>query len=377
MAFAPSGAQALEIMAQESFDIIVSDMRMPGMDGARLLAEVRDKYPNTIRFVLSGQSDRETIFRSVGAAHQFMSKPCNPKDLEMTVDRAFALREVLRNSKVMETVSRIGDLPALPQTYSRLIELLQSSDCSIGEVGRIIESDLAMTAKILQLVNSAFFGVRRQVTTATQAAGLLGLDIIRSLVLTSGVFQSAANRKMPARFSMDALWEHSMMVGGVAQTIAKQAGMGEGIRSESLTAGLLHDAGKLLLAAGFIKEYGEVVRIVLAEKKPFAAVEREFFGCSHAEVGAYLLGIWGLPDPIVEAVAFHHRTTDSLPESFTPLIAVSLANVFSYENEDYSNEEFSRLKSTTYLKSLPDTQLSEWHNACLALKQEKERETHE
>lgn len=376
MAFANSGQKALEILAQEEFDIIVSDMRMPGMDGAELLSIVRERFPRMVRFVLSGQSDRETIFRSVGAAHQFMSKPCDPKILKSTVDRAFALRDIFNSPTVSETVSRVGALPALPETYAKLVKKLQDTESSIADVGHIIESDVAMTAKVLQLVNSAFFGVRRQVNTAVQAVGLLGLDTIRSLVLVAGVFQTVSGKKMPQGFSMEALWHHSMMVGGYAQTIANEMGLGEGIKSECLTGGLLHDIGKLLLASGFRDEYGTAIKRLTQEKRELFSIEQELFGTTHAEVGAYLLGIWGLPDPIVESVAFHHKPGECQGSGFSALTAVHVANVFA--NSEKAKEEASPALSfdQNYLERAGVQELlSKWENACQQLNPKQEGDT--
>lgn len=376
MAFVNSGEKALEVLAQEEFDIIVSDMRMPGMDGAELLSIVKERFPRMVRFVLSGQSDRETIFRSVGAAHQFMSKPCDPKMLKSTVDRAFALRDIFSSPAVSSAVSRVGTLPALPETYAKLVKTLQNPESSIMDVGHIIESDVAMTAKVLQLVNSAFFGVRRQVTTAVQAVGLLGLDAIRSLVLVAGVFQSASGQKMPPGFSMEALWHHSMMVGGYAQAIAKETGLGEGMRSECLTGGLLHDIGKLLFAAGFYNEYGTAIKHSLQEKRPIFSIEQELFGATHAEVGAYLLGIWGLPDPIVESVAFHHKPSVCQSSGFSPLTAVHVANVFANEENADEGETPTSSFDNDYLNCTGvQESLLKWKNACQQFNPKQEGDT--
>lgn len=367
MAFVSSGAQALELMAQEPFDIVVSDVRMPGMDGAELLAQVRDRYPQTVRFVLSGQSDRETVLRSVGAAHQFLAKPCNPSELKSTVDRAFALRDVFCNEQVRELVSRIGTLPALPKAYSKLVETLQSPNSSIADVGRIIEPDVAMTAKVLQMVNSAFFGVRRHVATAMQAVSLLGLNAIRAIVLTAGVFQETTGKRLPASFSMEALWRHSITVGAYAQAITKAEGLGDGPSGEALTAGLLHDCGKLLLAVGCTAEYGRVLRESVEKSRPLAEIEFEAFACTHAEVGAYLLGIWGLPDPIVESAAFHHAPSKCHVEGFGPLIAVHVADAFAHEGAEAETCPGGELDVDGLARVGVADRLPQWREACEVL----------
>lgn len=332
-AFAGSGAQALELMDKQPFDVVVTDMRMPGMDGAALLSEVMRRHPETVRFVLSGQSDRETIFRFVGPAHQFLAKPCDPKELKMCVDRAFALRDLLKSESLKRLVAQIHTLPALPEAYRKLTTELQSPDASIANVGKIIESDAGMTAKMLQLVNSAFFGVRRRVSSAAQAAAFLGLDNIRSLVLMSGAFSQAERSKLPARFPADAMWHHSMAVGTCAQAICKAEKAGEQVAKDAFTSGLLHDLGKLILAVVVRDQYTGVLDQVYNAGAPFKEAERSVLGCTHAEVGAYLLGIWGLPDSIVEAVAFHHAPSNCPVRSFCALTAVHAANAVQHEKD--------------------------------------------
>lgn len=373
MAFASSGQEALDQMAESPFDVVVTDMRMPGMDGAALLTEVREQYPDMVRFVLSGQSDQETIFRSVGPTHQFMAKPCEPEVLKNTVDRAFKLRDLLNDDALKSLVSQLTTLPAMPHIYERLVKELQSPDASIATIGRIIEADVGMTAKILQWVNSAFFGIRRHVSNPTQAASLLGLDTVRSLVLMVGVFSQTPGASLPPRFSLDALWHHSMVCGAYAQAIGKCEGMKDKETSEAFTAGLLHDAGKLALVWNGPDEYKAVLARVDEGRQTVVQAEQEVFGATHAQVGAYMLGLWGLPDPIVEAVAFHHNPDECPGVTFAPLTAVHAANCLVHE--DHGQEEGIAVEqlSETYLDRLGlGDRLEAWREVCSQIGQEEE-----
>ena len=154
--FARNGPEALDLLARTPFNVIVSDMRMPGMDGAQLLAEVRDRHPTIVRIVLSGQCDREALLRSVRVAHQCLTKPCDVETLRSTVTRACALRDLLENDKLQRLVSRLKSVPSLPDLYHQVMEELESPEPSIQKVGQIIAQDAGMTAKTLQTVNSAF-----------------------------------------------------------------------------------------------------------------------------------------------------------------------------------------------------------------------------
>lgn len=330
MGFALSGPLALEMLQHERYDVVVSDMRMPGMDGAQLLAEVKKRYPDSIRFVLSGQSESELVYRSVGEAHQFLSKPCKPKLLKECVDRAFALRDLLLNDSLKSLVAQLETLPPVPELYTKLCETLRSPDCTVALVGQIMETDQAMTAKILQVTNSAFFALRQEVNTAAHAVSLLGLDTIKALVLTTGIFAPLEGRSFSEGFSIDKLWKHSMLVGTYAKAISERKERSKADAGDAYTAGLLHDIGKLVLASVCTDDYARVHAYATEEEVTLQTAEAAILGCTHSEIGAYLLGIWGLPDVIIESVAYHHRPAESIGSEFSPLAAVHVANVLAH-----------------------------------------------
>ena len=368
MAFASSGEDALDLMAKEHFDIVVSDMRMPGMDGAQLLAEIKKRHPDTIRFVLTGQSDAETVYRSVGEAHQFLMKPCKPKLLKECVDRALAIRDLLRSDSLRSVVAQIGSLPPMPQTYAQLCEKLRSPEVSAEEIGHVMESDLAMTAKVLHLVNSAFFGLRRQVSTASQAVALLGFDTIKAIVLVSGLFTHAEAAKVPPEFSFDRLWRHGAAVGAYAQAISRAEKMPKELLNDAFTAGLLHDCGELVLAVACKEDYMHAYDYAAVNAMRLSDAEKELFGCTHAEIGAYLLGIWGLPHPIVEAIAYHHRPADCLGGDFSPLTAVHVADVLAWTSSGHDKGFPPPEVDRAYLAGLGlEDRHTAWETACADL----------
>lgn len=325
MHFANGGAEALEAMSKESFDVIVSDMRMPGIDGAELLDRVSKLYPNTVRLVLSGQSEHEKIFRAIGPAHQFMSKPCDPDVLIKTIQRACGLHSQLQDVSLKNLTSQISCLPSLPSVYRELVEELESDDASMDRIGDVIGSDLGMTAKVLQLVNSSFFGLPQHVTCPKHAVSLLGLNIIRPLLLTAKAFSQYEDPQVDG-FSLEQSVQHSLAVAVTAKRIAEAEASQSQLVDDAFMAGMLHDIGKLILAVNKPESFEEAVKLAKDEQTPVWKAELQVFGTTHAEVGAHLLGLWGLPDPIVEAVAFHHRPSNACIEGFTPLAAVHVAN---------------------------------------------------
>lgn len=340
--FANSGAMALEMLACQEFDVIVSDMRMPGMDGAQLLSAVQQLYPNIIRVILSGHTEKEMILKTVGIAQQYLSKPCDADTLKETIAKAFALRDLLSSPSLQKLVSSLGSLPSLPSLYMQLVKELQNPNVSLNHVGEIISKDIGMTAKILQMVNSAFFGLRRNVSNPTEAAMLLGLDTIMSLVLSIQVFSSFDEVHCP-EFSTQHLWTHSTEVGTAAKSFVKVSQKNSSkLADDTMTAGLLHDTGKIVLISSRADDYKKVVKLTKTENISLIEAERFVFGATHAEIGAYLLGLWGLPDSVVEAVAFHHEPLASPSSSFSPLTAVYLANLLQKYRHQVSIDHFIR-----------------------------------
>jgi HD-like signal output (HDOD) protein len=323
MNFVGSGIEALEAMARDPYDAIVTDMRMPRMDGAQLLEKVKELYPAVVRIVLSGQANRETILRSLGPAHQYVSKPCDPQELRLRLAQAFAMRDLLQNSAVRALISGLKSIPSLPGLYYEIQQELQSEDASLKRVADIVSKDAGMTAKILQLANSAFMGARYEISSPTQAVTLIGTELVRALVLSVHVFSQFKERTTT---DCATLWEHSIAVACLAQRIAVSERCAKAIVDESFTAGILHDVGKLVLLAEMPNDYAKLLNTLEETHITLAAAERERFGCTHADLGAYLISIWGLPHPLIHAVAFHDRPAESGESCFSSLTAVHAAD---------------------------------------------------
>jgi putative nucleotidyltransferase with HDIG domain len=351
MAFAAGAKQALDMLAESTFDVIVTDLRMPEMDGVEFLAEVRQRCPDTVRITLSGQVDQSASLRSVGTAHQFLAKPCDSETLRNAIARACALRDLLRNEELKGMVSRMSSLPVLPELYLELIDELRSPEASLKTVGRLMSQDVGMTAKVLQLVNSAFFGLPRQVSNPVQAVNLLGLETVRALVLSVHVFSQWDEFEIEG-FCVRALENHSLATGLQAKRIAAEETSAGPIHDDLLAAGLLHDIGKLVLAANLPTQYGQVLITARDQKLPIEQAERQLLGTSHAEVGAYLLGLWGLPDPVVEAAAFHHEPQLCPANRFCALTAVHVADVLEHETGTPPDQARARQIDTAYLDRL-------------------------
>ena len=254
---------------------------MPGIDGAELLNRVAKLYPSTIRLILSGQSEQEKILRAIGPAHQFLSKPCDSEVLVKTIERVCDLHERIENRSLQELVSKIDRLPSLPQVYSDLITELNSRDASLDKVAEIIGRDLGMTAKVMQLVNSSFFGLPHHVTCPKHAVSLLGLGIIRPLALTISVFSQYEDPGIGS-YSLEHAIEHGLDVALRARQIAQNQSKNPSIVDDSFIAGMLHDIGKLLLVVHCTEMFREVIEVSRRKHIPLWCAEMELIGTTHA-----------------------------------------------------------------------------------------------
>jgi len=327
MTFVEGGPQALEAMRKQPFDVVVTDMRMPGMNGAQLLNTLAGEFPESVRIVLSGHADQDLITQCLGSAHQYLSKPCDPDLLKRLINETCRLGDDIANERVRKVVGSIERLPSVPATYQRLSETLAQEETTAADLGRIIEQDMGMTVKILKLVNSAFFGLRRELTSPTEAVAYLGMETVRSLVLAKGIFE-ASEPLATRRITLDAIWAHGLAVGQGAKTILRLLKASEHDQNDALTSGLLHDIGTLILARHFPDLYDKTFDLVDSENLLLHVAEQRVLGVDHTEVGAYLVGLWGLPPVIVESVRFHHEpalSTGGIHRP-TPVCAVHLAD---------------------------------------------------
>ena len=374
--FAASGAAGLDAMRKNTFDVVVSDMRMPGMDGAEFLDRVRQQYPDCMRIILTGQADREAVMRALPVAHQILNKPCDDKILCATLHRVAGMRLLLTDVELRKIVGKLDRLPAIPATYLALSAAAARDNATLKDFADVIETDPATCVKILQYVNSGYFGSHQRIGSIRQAVTYLGVEVIRALVLGAHIF-ALATPDMPG-FSILALQQHSLMAAQFAKRFVGRHKLAE----DAFTAALLHDIGKLVLAAGIPEQYSAVCQTAESQGQPVDAVERQILGTTHAEVGAYLLSTWGLPLTIVEAVAFHHapsqRSFAAIPGDSTGMadavlaalhVADCLLEEAASQESNYTGAlDLAFLKSANYADALP-----QWRQLASEIEDNRER----
>lgn len=346
MRFLESGVAALEDLQANQFDVIVADMRMPGMTGAELLAEVRRISPATVRIVLSGHTEAASALRALPVAHQFVNKPCSSEILDATISRTWHLQQMICHAGLREALGRIDRLPPVPTLYAELRLALLDPEINSGRVAAILRKDAAMSAKLLQLVNSGFLRTPRKISSVEQAVVYLGFGTLGALVLSMGVFSSPGNggksRGLSAR-ALEAVKRHGFQVASLASALFSDRAAAD----EAFMAGLLHDIGRLVVVSEFPVEAAELERQAAETRERPYILEQRHFGVCHAEVGAYLLGLWGLPWGIVDAVARHHQVPE--PGSEPGLgadigRAVFVANEFLHLQDPSSTVEERELR---------------------------------
>jgi putative nucleotidyltransferase with HDIG domain len=274
------------------------------------------------------------------------------------------IRKMLVSPKLRTLISTVTSLPSMPAVHTRLVESLANEEISSRELGEIIAEDVGMTAKILQLANSAYFGLYRYVASPSEAAVYLGVETIRALTLSTSVFSIFEKTRL-THFFIERLQRHSVVTGLLAHAIAKAEGLPRKISDSSLVGGLLHDVGKLVLATNCPKEYSDVLASVSKDGVTSHAAEQEIFGATHAEVGAYLLWLWGLPDTVCNAVAFHHNPAEERASTFTAPAAINVADALEHERSDSSDSVCRMNVDMNYLATLGlADRLPEWRRIC-------------
>lgn len=331
--FANSGLEALDLLQDHSVDLVVSDMRMPEMDGADFLKKVRQLYPETVRIVLTGYAERAAVSRAFEEAdiHEMICKPWDDDELKTIIRTSLQQSEDqdIESPGLHKLINDIDSLPTLPHVYLEVRAAIeQVEETSTEKVATAIEQDPAMVAKILQIANSAFFGQRRQIETVQRALFVLGIEMVENLVLSTYVFQILNSEELED-FNAADLWQHAMCCGTVGRVLAEEKGIDKETKEKVILAAILHDLGKLALAKYAAKRYAQVIELARQRQVLTSEVERELLHTDHAAVGGYLADWWNLPDAIVDAIRYHEEPAMSQTDRQVTAF-VHLANVMTH-----------------------------------------------
>jgi putative nucleotidyltransferase with HDIG domain len=325
MRFVESGERALEELGRFSCDVIVSDVRMPGLDGTAVLATASERWPNAIRIALSGAADLADTVRLLPVAHQYLSKPCPAPQLEKVIERCLKLHEVLGEPSLRALIGRVRQLPTHPLISTKLKVTSANDSVSFQRVGQLITADAVLAAKVVQIVNSSFFRPARRITNVEQAVQYMGFAGVRNLMLCADVFARWPGKLANAAVDLESLQQHAQGTAVIAEAMTR----GTTWADDSVLAALLHDIGYWVLSQECPADLSRALDVAVEEGMPLHRAEARVIGASHAEVGAYLLGLWGLPYPVIEAVAHHHEPERFRSGRFEVLSALAVALALS------------------------------------------------
>ncbi len=364
--FVPTAADALAILGAQGVDVIVSDLNTEQTDGEPLLNTVMCSYPHIVRFAFTDTTGQSDVVRSGELAHQFLPQYATLPVIQNAIEHAYALREILAGETLKKVISRIRRLPGLPAVYMEISKELHSDDPSVSKIGQLIAKDAGLSAQVLKLVNSAYYGVRQKVTSPTHAASLLGLTALQSVVLVADIFTRFERLSaLVPQFSLEAFQEHSLLVSRYATAIARAQRMELSRLNDISMGGLLHDTGKLVLAENFPQEYARALDAAAADGKAVWQAEKEEFGTTHAEVGAYLLGLWGIDGGIVEACAFHHQPQHGRGAGVSETSILHVSDAFAHTAALEELDATPGLFDREYIAAQGlDGYLAGWRTAC-------------
>lgn len=328
--FAESGEEALQLLTEHAVNIVVSDMRMPIMDGHQLLQKIKLLYPETMRLILSGFTEREKVFRLLldGSAQMYLAKPWNNQELVSLIENILQLQSMLKEKALLETVKTLESLPTLPTIYTELCGLIEK-DADMREMVAIIERDPVIAGKVLKMANSAYTGVK--VGSVPQAVAYLGLGVLKDLVLTISVFSLDHVKGRAIKAELDLLRKHSLCVNQIVSSLY-QAVHSKKLPEDQASVGLLHDLGMIAMIKQFSDDYLNEIRSTAPRcSLEFQAKEKQLFQVSHNELGGYLLRWWQLPYPAVETALFHHDPLNPCVVNKNLLCLVHLADQYSWK----------------------------------------------
>ncbi|GAB7044782.1 MULTISPECIES: HDOD domain-containing protein [Catenuloplanes] len=289
MSFVPGGEPALEILAESPCAVIVSDMRMPGMDGAQLLTEVSRLHPGTARVVLSGHTEQDAAIKAAIAGHRFLPKPIEGEAVIDVIDQLMIRTSPRHGEQARRVAGSVRMLPTLPQQDAELIDLLSAAEVDHDRLAGAVVRHIGLTAKVLQLSSSGFFGSRPKNASVTAVISAVGISTVRALARAGAAHREPVTRSPAVAASVRSIWRHAVATMLLAEQVASPAH-----RPHAQAAAMLQDVGRLAAIAA----PPEITEARTPPDTPGGDA-----GVPFRDIGVELLHLWGLPSPIVAAVA--------------------------------------------------------------------------
>lgn len=344
--FAESGEKALQLIESNDFDLLVTDIRMPEMDGLELLRQVKSESPLTLRVALSGYTDNKKIYSALedNLAKLYLFKPWDNKELTSLIDRLFELEDILKDKKLLNLINNLDELPTVPDLYAELCRMVEEN-ADIEAIAKKLEEDQSIASKLLRVANSAFYGAKTG--SISQAIMYIGLINVKNIVLSNGIFTSLGIDRDLQRM----LWEHVNLTNRLMNAIYQKC-LFKKVPNMFASAGLLHDIGRVIIYQYFMNEFKEALSIMKENpNKSIVEIENETIGVDHQKIGGYLLNWWEIPVPIIEAALFHHDPLNDAVMNKELVCVVHIANYYSWKMlDDQSSSQALKMEVLDHLR---------------------------
>ena len=355
-----NATQALEFVDQNHVEAVVVGSELPDMTGLRLLDLVFQHNPSVHRFLVVDADRRQSSRVSASIAHFLIRAPLSSSRLTASLDRANQLTEWFGPGFATQILSRLRKIPSPPLPYFRALTELDSPEVSLEKLSATIAQHADLASKMMDMVNSPAFQLPRPLASIDEVVRMLGMDAATTMALVAHLF-CQFNRISPYLFPLEGLRRHALYTGRLARALARAERMPVDVQDRAFLAGLLHDAGKLLLAANAPDTYGRINAEIRFGFRSFTDVEREALGMSHAEVGAWLAGVWDLPMDVVAALAFHHEPRQLAKMPFSIPHIVHVANILAHQVQlDLPGGQVPQLDESMLLKLGIAGRVQEW-----------------
>ncbi len=347
--YAMGGTDAVALLDLERFDVVVTDLQMPDINGVKLLKYIQKRFPEIIRIVFSASLTKELVMEVASFTHRFILKPCGIEKLSQTIENTLFIHNDLDNKKIQKVLIKTSSIPSLPKVYNELMDRIDDEMFSLRDAATLISSDIGMSANILKQINLLGYG--DEITSVNQAVILLGLNSIKAIALSAHIFSKMEPVDIP-HFSFEELVRHSMLTAHFAKEITLLETNDEKMAETAFVAGVLHDLGTIILVLNFPGKYAEVLERVHTSNRPITEVERNLIGVTHGEIAGYLLALWGFRESVTSAVAFHEEPHIRNMEMFSPLSALYVSSYLACQYEGVHPCERNMLENSEYIKDL-------------------------
>jgi putative nucleotidyltransferase with HDIG domain len=364
MSFAPSGAEGLDMFDRIWPDVVVTDMRMPNMDGTHVLRNIQKRKPDVGKIILSGYSDKETVIKNIQLANEYLSKPCKTQDLIAAIRNTLRTNDIILSAEIKNIIAEIETIPSSSAVYESLIRELENDNATSRTISKIISQDVALAASIIRIINCTFFNFPKQVKDIEHAVRMLGSQTLLNIIKSSHLFDKLKEFDN-SEISIKMLWEHSLRVARLAKLIAANSNLPETNCNDCVIASMFHDIGKFIFASKMKHQFSEVLAMVRRENCTIDVAERCIMGASHAEVGAYLLARWGFSHDQITILRSHHDESVMDSQAVTPQMVLYVADSLDHELVHIQNR-FKR-HTLAFMGKFPEQHqqlITDWRTLC-------------